>query len=195
MRRRASIVGASNVYPGTQIDVVGFRYCSHLHLTRSMKAVKTRRDEDAKYLIGTTYRATAKVRSAGSESRWHSICIPRGYKTDLASVPRLARFFVSRAGPHLEACIVHDWLYEAWIVTNEPPNRSMKKFADDVLKQALKEAKVRSYTVWAIYQACAKFGGREFRRKSAPTERPSKDRIIAPLDLADAPCLDEGCTT
>ena len=183
-----------NVYPDTQVEVVGFRYCSNLHLTRSIEAVRTRRGEDAKYLVGTLYRAMVKVRTENSDRHWHRICVPRGYKTDLASVPRGARSLVSRAGPHLEACIIHDWLYEAWIVTNEEPQKSMKKFADDVLRAALREANVRRLTIWTIYQACSRFGGKEFKQRAGSNERPSKADVIA-LDIAEPSWPgDEGCT-
>ena len=183
----------SNVYPEDRVEIVGFKYCSDLHLTRSIKAVRTRRGEDAKYLVGTPYRATVKVRSEGSDSNWHRICVPQGYKTDLASVPQPLRLFVSRAGPHLEACVIHDWLYEAWIVTDQEPKPSMKDFADRVLKAALKEAKVGKRTIWWIYQACSKFGGKEFRGKAGSNERPSKADVIA-LDVPAPSCGDdEGC--
>ena len=66
----------------------------------------------------------------------------------------------------------------------------MKKFADDVLKAALKEAKVGRLTIWMIYQACSKFGGKEFRRKAVANDRPSKADVFA-LDLAEPLCGDD----
>ena len=171
-----------NVYPHDEVEVLGFTYCSDLHLTRSIEAVKTRRGEDAKYLVGSLYRASVEVRSGDGNCRSHHICVPRGYMTDLASVPNWARLFIGRAGPHLEACIVHDWLYEAWIVTEEEPRKSMKHFADEVLKAALKEAGIAKHTTWTIHKACSKFGGKEFRRRGSSDDRPSKSDVI---DLCD----------
>lgn len=41
----------------------------------------------------------------------YEIVVPQGFPTDLASVPRLFRPSVSRAGRYDLATIVHDWLY------------------------------------------------------------------------------------
>ena len=175
-----------NVYPESGAQVVGFKYCTDLHLMRSIAAVKARRGEDAKYLVGRPYRARVKLRNGEGERRWHEICVPAGYKTDLASVPRPARVVVARAGPHLEACVVHDWLYEAWIVTGASPHPSMKVFADDVLRAAMEEANVRRHTAWTIFMACSRFGGEDFRREWTADERPSSADIIDPIVAAES---------
>lgn len=169
-----------DVYPVQRAEVAGFEYCSDLHLMRSIFSVKTRRGADADYLVGTPYRARVRLRVDGEKEHWHSICVPRGYKTDLASVPRLARLVFSRVGPYLEACVVHDWLYEAWIVTGEWPRLPMKVFADDVLRAAMLEANVGRRQVWMIYTACSRFGGEDFNREWRTAERPSTDSIIDP---------------
>lgn len=168
-----------DAYPECGASVVGFRYCSDLHLTRSITAVKTRQGEDAKYVVGRPYRARAKLCAADGRCYWHGICVPRGYRTDLASVPRGARMFVARAGPHLEACVVRDWLYEAWIAMGVPPVAWMKVFADDVLRAAMREAKVRRHTSRAIYLACSRFGGQDFKREWRHGDLPSPNHIIS----------------
>ena len=177
------------IYPKSEcgaVEIDGFKYCSDLHLTRSIEAVKTRRGEDAKYLVGKSYWAMAKLRCGEHEPYWHYICVPQGYKTDLASVPRPGRAFVSRAGPHLEACVVHDWLYEAWIVARETPTKAMKQFADKVLRAAMKEANVRPHTVWLIYNACKRFGGKDFKRDWQGDDLPLAKEIIQPLEQGRA---------
>ncbi len=68
-----------------------------------------RSGHDALYVVGAPYRVTLHVDGARRE-----ITVPEGMKTDLASVPRLARAVVGRVGPHLEAAIVHDCLFSAW---------------------------------------------------------------------------------
>ena len=130
------------VYPTPYQSLETFQYRSDLQLTRAKNAVKTRRGGDADYIVGDHYRGRVKLRGVGDETYWHDICVPKGYKTDLVSVPRWGRLFVSRTGPYLEACIFHDWLYEAWVVLREQPLWSMKEFADDVVKVAMEAAEV-----------------------------------------------------
>jgi len=42
-----------------------------------------------------------------------SFTIAAGFRTDLASIPRPLRLFVSRFGRHRVPSIIHDWCYEA----------------------------------------------------------------------------------
>ena len=99
-------------------------------------------------------------RGNDGETYWHSICVPKGYKTDLVSVPRWGRVLVGRTGPYLEACTFHDWLYEAWIVLRQQPQWSMKEFADDVVKVAMEAAKV-GWRSRVINRAVRMGGGKE----------------------------------
>ena len=189
-----------NVYPNGKAEMAEFKDCTDLHLTRTIESVQTRRGDDAKYVVATPYGGTVRLRdidagprkdeAGDSEYVWHRIRVPRGYKTDLASVPRIGRFLVSRAGPHLEACVVHDWLYQAWIVTKETPTRSMKTFADDVLKAAMREANVGRFKTWLIYNACARFGGKDFKRQWRPDEFPPKRDIIHTFGQDEGSCED-----
>lgn len=167
------------LYPDTYHALVDFKYLDCLQLTRSIDAVRTRRGNDADYIVGDHYRARVCVRDTNDETYWHPICVPKGYKTDLVSVPRLGRMFLGRAGPYLEACIFHDWLYEAWIVLGEQPQWSMKEFADDVLKVAMAAAKVGGLSRWSINTAVRMGGGKEFRKaRHGPIEIPGVDKVI-----------------
>ena len=85
--------------------------------------------------------------------------VHEGMFTDLSSVPRIARGIVGRVGPHLEASIVHDWLYVAWQVEEIKPTDEMRQFADDVFRAGMQKAKVGALKRWAIYQA-VRLGGR-----------------------------------
>ncbi len=51
--------------------------------------------------------------ATGQVSSW-SLTAPRGMFTDLSSVPEKLWSLVGPIGPHLEASIVHDYLYLAW---------------------------------------------------------------------------------
>lgn len=58
-------------------------------------------------------------------------------------MPRLLRWYVGRVGPHLEAAILHDYLYVAWqFKKNDPPRErmlQMRRFADDLMLAAMRE--------------------------------------------------------
>ena len=73
----------------------------------------------------------------------HFIFVPIGYKTDLASVPRIPFVYARYGGRAREAAIIHDYLYDRcvpgvtrkdadWIflevmkVTNDPPSASAR---------------------------------------------------------------------
>lgn len=166
------------VYPEPYKSLEGFEYLDDLRLTREMKAVQTRRGSDADYIVGEHYRGQVQVRGNDGETYWHGICVPKGYKTDLVSVPRLGRVLAGRAGPYLEACIFHDWLYEAWVVLRQQPQWSMKEFADDVVKVAMETAKV-GWRSRVINRAVRMGGGKEFRKaRRGPIGIPAMDEII-----------------
>ena len=153
----------TGAYPDEAVEVVGFAYRSDLHLTRGIEAVRGRRGEDAEYALARRYRAWAMVKAeGGGDVSAHRISIPAGFLTDLSSVPRPGRWAVSRVGPHLEASIVHDWLYVAWQFEGRDPTARMRRFADDVLLAAMKEANVGWLKRYLIYGAVRVGGGIAF---------------------------------
>ncbi len=108
----------SSPYPdlSEHFEVVDVEDKSHLHLTRSIAAVKNRKGDDAKYVLSKPYRAIVTIKSGQSEeSESIEVEVPLGYMSDLMSVPKLARGIVNRVGPYLESAILHDWLYDAWL--------------------------------------------------------------------------------
>ena len=190
------------VYPEPYKSLEDFQYLDDLRLTRAMKAVQTRRGSDADYIVGDHYRGRVQVRGLDGKTYWHSICVPKGYKTDLVSVPRWGRVLMGRTGPYLEACIFHDWLYEAWVVLRQQAHWSMKEFADDVVKVAMEAAKV-GWRSRIINSAVRMGGGKEFRKArrgpigipeideimELPGAGPERDRAVAYLKE----CVDCGC--
>lgn len=61
------------------------------------------------------------------------IKVPVGERTDLASIPRSVRFFISQNGRHRAAAVVHDRLYK-----QAGLNRYTRKQCDDVFREAMK---------------------------------------------------------
>ena len=78
------------------------------------------------------------------------VAIPPGFVTDLASVPRPLWWFISPAGKHSQACVVHDYLYDNAIGT--------KKQADEIFFEALKELGVPRVRAWVMYLGVKLFG-------------------------------------
>ncbi|MDD9994161.1 MAG: DUF1353 domain-containing protein [Dehalococcoidia bacterium] len=152
----------ASTYPGERVAVMGFEYRTPLHLKRDIKAVQVRKGEDANYVLSRPYEAVAIIRRGGGEERF-DIRVPANLLTDLSSVPRWGRWLVGRVGPHLEASIVHDWLYVAWQDERmEKPTEEMRSFADDVFRAAMKVAKVDGWRIWLIYQAVHLCGKKAF---------------------------------
>ncbi len=179
-------MSVASVYPKFPVEVVGFTYCNSLHLTRRIEAVKTRRGADAKYIVSKPFTVKVDLQLE-NEVRSHDIHVPTGYKSDLASVPRGLRWVVGRAGPHLEACVVHDWLYEAWVASNQMPQKEMKQFADDVLEAGMREAKVNKAIIRIISVAVRTFGGKDFRNGRTALQFSMSD-IFARSDEFESCC-------
>ncbi len=83
-----------------------------LHLSRGIAAVNWRTGRDALYVVAAPYEAIAALESRAGGQRYPlPLRLPAGFRTDLASVPRVASWYVGCVGPHLEASVVHDWHY------------------------------------------------------------------------------------
>ena len=153
----------TSAYPDVPVEVLDFCYKSALHLTRGIEAVQARRGEDANYVLSRTYEAAITVKHTGSDKTASiPVVVPNGFLTDLSSVPWYGRWAVSRVGPHLEASIVHDWLYVAWQKEDRDPTDDMRRFADDVFRQAMKEATVGSFKTWLIHLTVRMGGKKSF---------------------------------
>ena len=139
-----------NPYPDRQVEVGDVALQSDLVLLRTREALINRDNGEDVYLLGAPFRVTWK----GDGGAGGEITVPAGFITDLTSVPPLFRLFVSRAGPWLEAAVVHDYLYIAWqLVDGRGPRDLDRKFADDIMFAAMKEANVSAWRRWGIYLA------------------------------------------
>ena len=148
----------SIIYPEKATEIVNFNYLDDLVLTRRINAVKTRKGSDAKYIVIKDYRVRLDLKEIPEGKEFcHYVLVPENMTTDLASVPFCFRWIVSRVGPHLEACIVHDWLYMAWQTENldstvlRKKRVQYRKFSDDVLNAGMKKANVDPFRRILIY--------------------------------------------
>lgn len=149
----------SNIYPAEGAVVGESFYVDDLHLTRMAGSLK-RNDAEISYIVARPYHFLVEV-----NGKAHKILVPAGLKTDLASVPRCFRNIVGRVGRHLEASIVHDWLYVAWQVTGVMPQRHMWRFANDVMYSAMRKAGVSKPQIGVVKLGleCPPFSWRVFK--------------------------------
>lgn len=127
---------ASYPYADPSVNIQDFSYTDWLVLGRAPYTLK-RGNREAMYVVMEDYRVSLEI-----DGKLMVIVVPKGMTTDLTSVPRFFRNIIGRVGPHLEAAIVHDWLYVAWQLQDREPTRADWKFANRVLYAGLKSAKV-----------------------------------------------------
>jgi len=82
------------------------------------------------------------------------VIVPKGFVTDLASIPPCARWLFKPNGPYAKAAIIHDYLYETMKVD--------RKAADLVFLEAMEVAEVGYITRQVLYWATRLFGWRSF---------------------------------
>ena len=132
--------------------ITGFRFETDLCLVR-LKERDPRFHAEQQYIVAKDYVVCVEL---GGTSNL-SLKVPRGLPTDLASVPKPFRPFVGRVGPHLEASIVHDYLYVAWQIHGLEPTDDMRLFSDKVMLAAML-ASGMGCKARAIYWAVRLFG-------------------------------------
>lgn len=82
---------------------------------------------------------------------FQAVTVPKGFVTDLASIPRIFWSALRPDGLYAYAAIIHDYLY--WTQTRS------REEADEILKMSMQDFKVPSLQVEAIHLAVRKFGG------------------------------------
>ncbi len=150
-----------NPYPvSPPLQITDFDYKNPLHLCRCATALKLSTGKDADYIVSQPYTIDFKLDGVD-----HQITVPEGMLTDLSSVPRFARFFIGRVGRHLEASIVHDFLYIAWQdLPGQGANYSDRKFADRLLKVGMEAADVGWLQCQFVYIMLRLFGWLAYRQ-------------------------------
>lgn len=147
-------------------SITDFEYVSDLHLFRAVDGSRVRPGKsEPDYVVSREYTVRFKL---NGDMPWE-ITVPRGLYTDLVSVPTLLRGIVGRVGRHLEAGIVHDYLYVAWAdIEDRGPRKEDKNFADMVMFSAMKAAKVHWFKRGCIKLALILFGSIAFNKDKPP---------------------------
>ena len=92
-------------------------------------------DRETQYIVAGDYTISYCL-----DGKRRRVTVPNGLPTDLVSVPRPFRFYIGRVGPHLESCIVHDYLYCAWGQLDICPTEDMRRFADQLMLAGMRAA-------------------------------------------------------
>lgn len=122
-------------YADPKRKITNFRYQDWLVLGRAPEILKMD-NRESMYVVMEDYSVSLDV-----DGKLMVIVVPKGMTTDLVSVPKWARSIIGRVGPHLEACIVHDWLYVAWQIQDREPTKADWRWANKVLYAGMKAAK------------------------------------------------------
>ncbi len=101
-----------------------------------------------------------------------AVTVPKGFVTDLASVPQIFWSVLPPQGRHGHAAILHDWLY--W------DQCSSRKISDDVFKAAMEELNVKPMVRSAMYSSVRVFGG-SYWHSDASDKAGGERRVLAKL--------------
>ena len=107
----------------------------------------------------------------------HSIEVPKGFVTDLASIPRWGWIILPPDGPWVKAAIIHDYLYATggtgvWKGHDRSIDRPAdysRKEADEILREAMENRGVGPIRRTIIYLAVRIGGSRGWSRPKPRT--------------------------
>lgn len=100
---------------------------------------------------------------------YSKVVVPKGFVTDLASIPRIFYSLLPPDGPYTYPAVIHDFLY--W------NQGGTKKQADHVLKFGMEYFKVGTITTGAIYDAVV-IGGQSSWDGNAHLKAQGEKRIL-----------------
>lgn len=106
------------------------------------------------------------------------IVVPRGFVTDLASIPKILWPILPKDGIYARPAIVHDFHY--WVQDKEWP----KELADKTFLIGMKELKVSKLKAATIYYAVSWFGSSAWR-KNKRLKDSNEGRILREMPSSD----------
>lgn len=130
-------------FPTGKIEkIADFEYLDELKFLRHAK-VHVDKTPRSLWQLSANFRVSMTVHPKAGDPYPLTIKAPRGLHTDLASVPEPLWSIVGPIGPHLEASVVHDYLYMAWTDFRDKPLKRDWDFADAVFLAGMTASKVR----------------------------------------------------
>jgi hypothetical protein len=92
------------------------------------------------------------VGALGSE---HRICVPVGFVTDFASIPRILWSILPPNGRYTKAAVIHDWMYQNAY--------NSKEYADLIFYEAMLVLGVNKRIAYIMYNAVKIFGKGKYK--------------------------------
>ncbi len=129
------LLWAQNILPQSKPSNAVQGYCF-----REVEKVAISRRSELREQVDGVRKQALSVRA-----REHSILVPEGFCTDLASVPQAFWSLLPKNGRHVYAAIIHDYLY--W------RQKTSRIEADEILKLTMIEEKVAWWKIDSIYLA------------------------------------------
>lgn len=86
------------------------------------------------------------------------IRVPKGFETDLATIPRLFWSILPPHGYYGKAAVIHDYCYVNGFVS--------KRWADDIFLQAMEDLKIPAWKRIIMYWAVRLFGRGNFSKSN-----------------------------
>ncbi len=93
----------------------------------------------------------------GSKYSRNIICVPDGFVTDFASVPRIFWIILPPWGRYGAAAVIHDYLYKNHL-------GKTRKQADCIFKESMKVKGVPSWQIFVMYWAVRLFAFEAWRK-------------------------------
>lgn len=103
----------------------------------------------------TTWRLTKSLQWQWP-ALWCGFVVPKGFETDLASVPRLPLAYWLVGGTATRPAILHDYLYRSGGIA--------RRTADAILYEAMIADGVSSWRAWIMWGAVRVFGRSSYRK-------------------------------
>jgi len=94
-----------------------------------------------------------------------TIVVPKDFKTDLDSVPRIPIVYAVFKGRAVKSAIAHDYLYGPW-ATKEEISKG-KSYADKIFLDGMKAEGLPMRWRYPIYWAVVALGGSRYQKKPA----------------------------
>ena len=173
------------IYPAEDWrEITDFEYVNDLYLARAKNQIADVGREQ-QYVVSAQYGCRFKL-----DGEVREIVVPSGMLTDLTSVPSLARPLIGRVGEHLEAAIVHDFLFIAWQdIDGYEPTVGDFRFSNELMLQAMKAAGVSWWRRNAIFAAVSTFVGRQIFFEAEPEGAPRYVRVPSPPKPYETPAV------
>jgi hypothetical protein len=88
------------------------------------------------------------------------LIVPKGFTTDLASIPDWARSIIHVMDSHMPAAVVHDYLYRS-----KDGKERGRKFADKLFLRIMKEMGVKKWKRDVMYTAVRRHGKGSYQKE------------------------------